>query len=156
MAVQWLRFRVSTAEGIGSCPGWGNKIPRASQCAQTNNKIKNSHETLASLDWPWSSIIWKSHRIPADPKQLDFLIVFRCKLYQSMCVYKQQGPIVHTGSYIRFPCRKPSWKRIWKGTHICISESLCCIAEISTAMEINYNSVQFFKKSVRLWDQLIY
>ena len=27
--VQWLRFRASPAEGMGSLPSWGTKIPHA-------------------------------------------------------------------------------------------------------------------------------
>ena len=34
LAVQWLRLHASTAEGEGSIPGWGTKIPHAAQCSQ--------------------------------------------------------------------------------------------------------------------------
>ena len=36
MAVQWLRLRAFTAEGLGSIPGWGTKIPQAMWCGQKN------------------------------------------------------------------------------------------------------------------------
>ena len=29
--VQWLRLSTSTADGIGSSPGWGSNIPQAGQ-----------------------------------------------------------------------------------------------------------------------------
>ena len=31
LAVQWLRFRASNAEGTGSITGWGPKIPHAAR-----------------------------------------------------------------------------------------------------------------------------
>ena len=33
LAVQWLGLRSFTAEGQGSIPGWGTKIPHAAQCS---------------------------------------------------------------------------------------------------------------------------
>ena len=45
LAVQWLGLRAFTAEGPGSIPGRGTKIPQAAWCgkkqkANNNNKIK--------------------------------------------------------------------------------------------------------------------
>ena len=34
MEVQWLRLYTSTAGDMGSIPGWGTRIPRASQYGQ--------------------------------------------------------------------------------------------------------------------------
>ena len=34
LAVQWLRLQVSKAEGVGSIPGQGTRIPRAKWCSQ--------------------------------------------------------------------------------------------------------------------------
>ena len=34
MAVQWLRLYTSTAGDMGSVPGWGTRIPHASQYGQ--------------------------------------------------------------------------------------------------------------------------
>ena len=41
LAVQWLRLRASTAGGVGSIPGWGTRIPHASQCSQKTKQNKN-------------------------------------------------------------------------------------------------------------------
>ena len=35
---QWLRIRASTAGGMGSIPGQGNKIPHAAWRGQKTNK----------------------------------------------------------------------------------------------------------------------
>lgn len=34
MVVHWLRFLLSTTQGMGSIPGLGPKISRATQCTQ--------------------------------------------------------------------------------------------------------------------------
>ena len=34
LAMQRLRFHTSNAEGTGSIPGQGNKVPHAAQCGQ--------------------------------------------------------------------------------------------------------------------------
>ena len=36
LAVQWLVSCTFTAEGTGSIPGWGTKIPQAKWCGQKN------------------------------------------------------------------------------------------------------------------------
>ena len=36
LTVQWLGLQALTAEGPGSIPGWGTKIPQAAQHAQIN------------------------------------------------------------------------------------------------------------------------
>ena len=38
LVVQWLRLHVVTAKGRGSIPGWGIKIPQATQCIQKKKK----------------------------------------------------------------------------------------------------------------------
>ena len=40
MVVQWLGLYTSTAEDVGSIPGWGTKIPHAVWCHQKLNLIK--------------------------------------------------------------------------------------------------------------------
>ena len=40
LAIQWLGLRAFTAEGPGSIPGWGTKIPQATQCGQKFKKQK--------------------------------------------------------------------------------------------------------------------
>ena len=37
LEVQWSGFHDFTAEGLGSIPDWGNKIPQAVQCGHNNN-----------------------------------------------------------------------------------------------------------------------
>ena len=39
LAVQWLGLCAFTAEGPGSTPGQGTKIPQAVGCSQTNKQI---------------------------------------------------------------------------------------------------------------------
>ena len=41
LAVQWLGLGTLTAEGPGSIPGRGTKIPQAMCHGQNNKKIKN-------------------------------------------------------------------------------------------------------------------
>ena len=38
--VQWLGLHTFTAEGVGSVPGWGPKIPQAVQDGQNNKQNK--------------------------------------------------------------------------------------------------------------------
>ena len=38
LAIQWLGLRALTAEGPGSTPGWGIKIPQAAWCSQKKKK----------------------------------------------------------------------------------------------------------------------
>ena len=44
LAVQWLRFRASNAEGTGSITGWGPKIPHAARRDQKLRKKKKKKE----------------------------------------------------------------------------------------------------------------
>ena len=39
LVVQWVRLHASTTEGTGLIPGWGTKIPHATQ-PNNNNKLK--------------------------------------------------------------------------------------------------------------------
>ena len=36
---QWLELYTLTAEGLGSIPGWGTKIPQAMWCRQKEKRI---------------------------------------------------------------------------------------------------------------------
>ena len=45
LVVQWLRLSASTAEGMGSIPGWGTKIPCAVGYGQKKKKKKNCMES---------------------------------------------------------------------------------------------------------------
>ena len=51
LVVQWLRLHAFIAEGVGSIPGWGTKIPEATWCGQ-----KKGNEILThayNMDEPW-------------------------------------------------------------------------------------------------------
>jgi len=55
----------STAEGTGSIPGWGTKIPHASQCGQTKQNKKT--ETVLSVGVlnklsEWEKVIFCAHK----------------------------------------------------------------------------------------------
>ena len=43
LAVQWLGLHPFTAEGPGSIPGWGARIPQAARCGQKNNSNNNNN-----------------------------------------------------------------------------------------------------------------
>ena len=40
LVVQWLGLGAFTAEGLGSTPGWGTKIPQAARCNEKNKNKK--------------------------------------------------------------------------------------------------------------------
>ena len=46
LAVQWLRLRTPNAQGTGSIPGRGTKIPHATRCSQKTNKSNNNNKTV--------------------------------------------------------------------------------------------------------------
>ena len=63
LEVQWFGLCVSMAEGMGSIPGWGTKIPHAMWCAKKKNKLFLSKEAFgktaeASLR---PQLEWSSH-----------------------------------------------------------------------------------------------
>ena len=45
-ACQWLGLGAATAEGTGSVPHWGTKIPHAVRCSQTRNIKFKKHPCL--------------------------------------------------------------------------------------------------------------
>ena len=47
---------------------------------------------------------------------------------------KQQGPTVYTGSYIQYPGINHSENNVKKNVYMCITESICCTAEIDTTL----------------------
>ena len=49
LAVQWLRFRTSTARGVGSIPGRGNKIPHVAWHGQKKKKIFQHFQDLLAF-----------------------------------------------------------------------------------------------------------
>ena len=51
---------------------------------------------------------------------------------------KQQGPTVYTGNYIQYSVINHNGKEYEKECNvwICITESLCCTAEINTTLQI--------------------
>ena len=44
LVVQWLRLCPSNAEGMGSIPGRGTKIPNGTWCSQKLNKLKKKRK----------------------------------------------------------------------------------------------------------------
>ena len=44
LVVQWLRLCLSNAEGMGSIPGKGTKIPNGTWCSQKLNKLKKKRK----------------------------------------------------------------------------------------------------------------
>ena len=42
LVAQWLSLHVPNTRGVGSNPGWGSRIPHATQCGQEKNKQKTS------------------------------------------------------------------------------------------------------------------
>ena len=42
--VQWLGFSTFTVKSAGSIPGWGTKIPQASQCKKKKKKTGGREE----------------------------------------------------------------------------------------------------------------
>ena len=47
-----------------------------------------------------------------------------------------------TGNYIQYPVINHNGKNMNKNAYICVTESLCCRAEINTTLQINYTSVK--------------
>ena len=54
LTVQWLGLCTLTAEGLGSIPGWGTKMPQAARHSQkkkknpqTKNKLKNKNQKIS-------------------------------------------------------------------------------------------------------------
>ena len=44
LAVQWLRLRASTAEGLGLIPGQGTKSPTSREVCSEKIKMKSDHD----------------------------------------------------------------------------------------------------------------
>ena len=44
LVVQWLELHTFTAEGAGSIPGWGTKIPQARKTKNKNEKNKRTNK----------------------------------------------------------------------------------------------------------------
>jgi len=53
LEVQWLRFRVFTAGGMGLIPGWGAKILYAVRCCQELKKEKILEEAERPEQASW-------------------------------------------------------------------------------------------------------
>ena len=45
-------------------------------------------------------------------------------------------------------------KNIKKNVYLCITESLCCTAEMNTTLEINYTSIKKFFKIFYKWQKI--
>ena len=55
LVVQWLGFCAFIAEGAGSIPGWGTKIPQGVQCGPKKKK-KKGRELGATVQF-WASLV---------------------------------------------------------------------------------------------------
>ena len=45
LALQWVGLHTSTAEGPGSIPDWGTKIPQAKPCSMVKTKTNQNNPT---------------------------------------------------------------------------------------------------------------
>ena len=60
---------------------------------------------------------------------------------------KQQGPTYSTGNYIQYPVINHNGKEyLKKNVYMCITESLCCTAELNTTLYIVHQLYFNFKK----------
>ena len=85
MVVQWLGLYTSTAEGVGSIPGWGTKIPRAvgSQKKKKKKERKKAYVFSAMLFPPGGFLL-------GILKYLNF-----CATHMSYMSFWQPGQIHH-------------------------------------------------------------
>ena len=70
----------------------------------------------------------------------DQEFVVRCKLEYITWINKKVL-LYSTGNDIQYPVRNHNGKEYDK-EYLCITESLCCIAEIHTTLSINYTSIK--------------
>ena len=54
-----------------------------------------------------------------------------------------------TGNYIQYPMINHN-EKIFKNVHMCVTESLCCTAEIGTALSQLYFSKKKFQNEIKL------
>ena len=54
-----------------------------------------------------------------------------------------------TGNYIQYPMINHN-EKIFKNVHMCVTESLCCTAEIGTALSQLYFSKKKLKNEIKL------
>ena len=66
--------------------------------------------------------------------------ISRCKLLYIEWI-NNKVLLYCTGNYIQYPEINHNGKEYKKNVHICITESLCCTAEINTTLLINYTSI---------------
>ena len=67
----------------------------------------------------------------------------RCKLLYIEWINKV---LLHsTGNYIQYPVVSQMEKNFKKNMYGCVTESLCCEAEINTTLQINYNLIYINK-----------
>ena len=55
---------------------------------------------------------------------------------------KQQDPTAYHRELYSKLCNKNDGKNVKKYTHVCTTESLCCITETNTKLYINYTSIE--------------
>ena len=65
--VQWLGLSALTAEGLGSIPGWGTKMPQAVQPKKKKERNKNK-EIPICREYPslWRQVLLKMNTGPCN------------------------------------------------------------------------------------------
>ena len=79
--------------------------------------------------------------------------ISRCKLLYTEWI-NNKVLLYSTGNYIQYPVINHKGKEIKKNVYMCITESLCCRAEINTTSPINCTSIKK-KVAQRDWDQTL-
>ena len=71
--------------------------------------------------------------------------ISRCKLWYIGWI-NNNVLLYSTGNYIQYPVINHNGKEYERiCIYMCITESLCCTAEINTTLQINYTSIKFLK-----------
>lgn len=127
-----LAFFFPLWDGKGIC--WAVKTPRHWECKLLHNPIY-----CPSSQFPWvSGQIYSITLLPWHPSWCDP----DTRLQKHMC--KQQGPPVqHRILYIQYPVIDHSGEE-YKKECIGKTESLYCIAEIGTTLQVNYISIKIY------------
>ena len=61
LAVQWLGLYAFTAEGPGSIPGWGTKIPQATRPKKRTKKKKREEKQENTIPFVPLDLLWTLH-----------------------------------------------------------------------------------------------
>ena len=74
--------------------------------------------------------------------------ISRCKILHVEWINKKVI-LYSTGNYIQYPMINHN-EKIFKNVHMCVTESLCCTAEIGTALSQLYFSKKKLKNEIKL------